>query len=323
MTRPQVLIAALAAAALLGGGAVILRDSGLATAPGRALAALPHGTLFSPHTAPSGAFTVPMTGGRVTWEGQYGNVVDNMIWHFGVYEKGEVTLLRKLLEQTGGAFVDVGANVGNHSLWLADVAEEVHAVEPWPPVVQRLRRELEVNPGITNVRVHAVGYSNEPGTLPYFAPPEGTFVVGTFDPTFLGLEGRKEIPLPLVAGDTHLAEVGAGRVGVLKVDIEGFERYAFEGLRQTMERDRPAILFELNVTEGGFQSLEQLRATFPADYEFHAITLDPPWMLDLVAFGWFYGSEATGRYHLEPITHFHRTNALALPKEKGLLQGLL
>ncbi|MCB9684196.1 MAG: FkbM family methyltransferase [Alphaproteobacteria bacterium] len=322
MTRPKLLIAGLSVVVVLLAGITVLRDSGLATSPGRALAAMPHGTVFSPRTAPTGKFTVTMQGGRVEWEGEYGNVVDNMIYHFGVYEKGEVTLLRKMLGAMGGSFLDVGANFGNHSLWLSDVAEKVHAIEPWPPAVVRMRRELEVNPDITNVVVHPVGYSNEPGTLPFYVPPDGSFVVGTFDPTFLGLEGRKEIPLPLVTGDAHLAEVGAGRIGVMKVDIEGFERYAFIGLKDTLTRDRPAVLFEVNVTEGGFSSMEQLQQTFPPDYEFWEIELDPPWLLDFVLFGWFYGSEATGRYHLEPMTDFHRTNALALPKERDLLPSL-
>ncbi|MBX2799850.1 MAG: FkbM family methyltransferase [Myxococcales bacterium] len=298
------------------------RSSGLYSQPTVALAAMPHGMWFTPASAPTGAFQATLSEGAAVWEGSYDNVVDNMIFHFGLYEKAEVLLLDRLAVAMGGEVLDVGANLGNHTLFVARHADVVHAVEPWPPAVARLKRNLELNPDTRNVRVHELGYANEPGSLPFHPPPGDALGVGTFDDTFLPENRPAPVELPLVTADAHLAEVGAGRVGVVKCDIEGFERYAFEGMAQTLRRDRPAVLFELNPTEGGFTHRAQLEQTFPTDYSFYEVVTDPPWYLDLVFTGWMYGSDATGRYRIRPLHGFDRKNALALPNERDLLAAV-
>ncbi len=53
----------------------------------------------------------------------------------------------------GGLFVDVGANIGNHSVYFARfLADCVVAVEPSPQLIPVLTRNLETN-GITNALV--------------------------------------------------------------------------------------------------------------------------------------------------------------------------
>jgi len=293
--------------------AVMLRSSGLATAPVSALGQLPNGRLMVPRTAPDGDFVKQLEGGRITWHGTYGNVVDNMIWYFDLYERAECLLSKELLAIQPGGYLDVGANFGNHSLFLSSFATEVHAIEPFPPALVQMRKNVDANEG-SNVSVHAVGYGNENGVLPFYPPPDGSFVVGTFDEGFAMGDGDV-IELPVVIGDEHLADVGAGRFGLVKVDIEGFERFALEGLRETLVAQRPIVMFELNLTDGGFRSLESLNATFPENYEYWEVDLDPEWQVNLGFAIWYYGSEATGHYELRPLGELRRLNALAVPAE--------
>ncbi len=318
-------ITALAVLALASVAALVTRPSGLWKQPGRSLGALPHGVWFSPHTAPVGeTFTVRLQGTEAQWEGVYDNSTDRIIYHFGLPEKPELTLMSRLAEAFEGAFVDVGANVGAHSVFMASRVEHVHAVEPWPPVLERFRRVLALNPGLTNISVHAVGYGASDGVLPFFPPPEGLDSIGTFDASFLPGDRPEPIPLPIVRADDHLASVGAGRVGIVKCDIEGFERYAFEGMRQVLLRDRPAVVFEVNNTEGGFQTRRQLEETFPPNYVFRQIEIDPDWMLDFAVVGWFYGPDATGRYRLAELEVGGPVrNALGVPAEREELLAKL
>lgn len=56
------------------------------------------------------------------------------------YEKASLLYLRDLLHDRGGeVFIDIGANVGQHTLFMSKYARVVHAFEPWDVV----RRSIE------------------------------------------------------------------------------------------------------------------------------------------------------------------------------------
>jgi hypothetical protein len=47
-------------------------------------------------------------------------------------------------------------------------------------------------------------------------------------------------------GDDFMKASAVPRVDFIKIDVEGFERYVIEGLSETMARDKPAVILELN-----------------------------------------------------------------------------
>ncbi|MBX9634038.1 MAG: FkbM family methyltransferase, partial [Magnetospirillum sp.] len=65
--------------------------------------------------------------------------------------------------------------------------------------------------------------------------------------------------LPVMRGDEALA--GLARVDVIKIDTEGFEAKVLAGLKETLARHRPVVLFELTppvaASLGGTGTLEQ------------------------------------------------------------------
>ena len=234
------------------------------------------------------------------YEGNTGNLIDMQVFAFGAYEKPILFALRDALKVKakgeGGVAVDVGANVGHHSMFLSLHAETVHAIEPFPPVLERLRGALETN-GITNVVVHPVGYSSEAGTLPFHPPPEDNHGSGSFSAEHLDAN-RPVQQLPLVRGDDDLQ--GIARVDLIKMDIEGYERFGFQGLEATMKRDRPVVVFELNVhTDGGFRSRDELEGTFPEGYRFFEIRQRPDVRWRLPG-GQLMCGRAQGHYELVP-----------------------
>ena len=55
---------------------------------------------------------------------------------------------------------------------------------------------------------------------------------------------RKDQVVLALAGDSILADLAIDSVAVLKVDVEGAELEVLEGLRRTLTRDRPIVIFE-------------------------------------------------------------------------------
>jgi len=217
------------------------------------------------------AFTADYYGMEYT--GDTKDFLDASIYYLGAWEPDVLFTLKRLMDAhrgDQGVFLDVGANVGTHTLFMSKHAAQIHAIEPFPPVLKRLQQMVQDN-GIDNVTPHAVGYSNEAASLPYHVPPDENHAIGSFSSTFdLGQEHTVE--LPLVVGDTHLATQGIEAIDLIKVDIEGYEKLALHGLQATLKRNRPSVVFELNVdNDEGFHTEEELRTAFPADYAFFEI----------------------------------------------------
>jgi FkbM family methyltransferase len=256
--------------------------------------------LCDPDSAPPLGFTVPFFG--AVYAGRLDNFIDWSVFHFGAYARHELLLLADIFDALAGAsgappaFFDVGANVGNHTLFLAARGCPVFAFEPFAPVRERLLEKGQLNPQLS-IRVLAFGLADRDAVLS-FTPPSGANVgTGSF-----GGEGAPaSLALPVRRGDGAIAELGLPPIGILKIDVEGFEAEVLAGLRATLGRDRPVILFELSDrTRDTFATEEGLRAAlYPNHLLFEVGT-----------------RSVSGPYRLRPF-HFARTSeVLAVPAER-------
>lgn len=227
----------------------------------------------------------------IKYEGNSGNYVDNNVFYDGAFDKHILFLLRDLLQTVygnEGIFIDVGANTGQHSLVLSRHAKQVHAFEPWEPVLKRFRRMVEIN-GVKNLTIHAYGLGDENSKKPFFKPDEKNLGTGSFVEGFMP-QNSYEGELEIQRGDDALARQRITAVSVIKMDIEGYEKPALQGLRNTMAKHRPIVVFELTANPKSPVSIkgkEELSALFPEQYEF-------------LVFG-DKSDRSTGAYFLEPI----------------------
>jgi FkbM family methyltransferase len=130
--------------------------------------------------------------------------------------------------------VDVGANIGNHSLFFAIVrGATVHAFEPNPVAVEYLRANVEAN-NARNVHVHGVGLSAEPGRG-RIAPAE-ELGMASVEP-----DDNGEIEMvPLDSYEFPLEQ----RIAVIKIDVEGAEAQVLKGAEAMIRMHRPIIAVE-------------------------------------------------------------------------------
>ena len=168
-----------------------------------------------------------------------------------------------------GVFLDIGANTGQHSLFMSRYAREIHAFEPWEPVLKKLRRHIEIN-RLKNVVIHSFGLGNENSKKPFYAPPESNLGMGSFVKEF-GSPNPPEDSLEIRIGDDVLEQAGVTSVDLIKMDIEGYEKLALKGLERTLRKHRPIVEFELSANPKSSVSIksdEELRSLFPENYEF-------------------------------------------------------
>ncbi len=199
--------------------------------------------LYLTKLAPDGLnFSVDFYGG--TYQGNSGGLIDNFILMDGAFEKSVLYFMRdvmQVLAPGNGVFMDIGANTGQHSLYMAQYSREVHAFEPYEPVLKRFRHMIEIN-GLENIVVHAVGLGEADEKLPFFEPPAENPGTGSFVDGFKNYNTFTSAEFRIVRGDDWLAGIGQPVVHLIKLDVEGYEQPVLKGLRETLVRHRPVIV---------------------------------------------------------------------------------
>lgn len=176
----------------------------------------------------------------------------------GRYERDELALLLNWLRAqklAGGLALDVGANLGNHTLALAEAFDEVWAFEPSPRTHSLLRFNTERLP---QVRRFELALSDRQGEASLQVPEDNLGMASLQ----LEVGGPRYVvsTLPLDA----LPEVSERRVALIKLDVEGHEAAVLRGAEQLLLRDRPVLVFEQLAREidadGSSEVLRLLRA---------------------------------------------------------------
>ena len=220
---------------------------------------------------PDAPFAIDFFG--LMYQGNLNNSVEFTLFYMGAFEKPLLFFLRdtmlNLRQPANGSaqsFFDIGANIGQHSLFMSLHADQVHSFEPYSAVSQKLERHSELN-AIGNIQLHKVGLSKQQEELDFYAPTGRNQGIGSFDAGTVSKGNKNLGKLALVRGDDYLAQNKLQDIALLKIDVEGFEKNVVEGLTDTLEKSRPVIVVE--VTYGNtlsFACLDELRAALPTDY---------------------------------------------------------
>lgn len=184
--------------------------------------------------------------------------VSREILTHGLFEKNILLGLKTVLAGRGGVLLDVGANIGNHAVFLAPLFERVVAFEANPRMAKILEANIAVN-GMENITVVGKGLGSAAGKLTFYENTSGNFGASSFVKS--GGNGRK-LTLEVVKGDDAVKAAGVKvkDITCLKLDVEGFERDVLEGLSKTVEAAQPLVLFEMVSLEDGAPVFEWLRA---------------------------------------------------------------
>lgn len=136
---------------------------------------------------------------------------------------------------TGSAF-DVGAHVGNHTLFLAALGLKVWAWEPYGPTRDLLRANVLLNPHLDiTVVPWAAGDRDTVGRF-----TKGMWL--EFDPAREGATmkvDRGDIPVHPIDSRLNVDDLA-----VVKIDVEGMEPHVLRGMRDHLLRNLPVVYCE-------------------------------------------------------------------------------
>ncbi|HEY5762264.1 MAG TPA: FkbM family methyltransferase [Rhodocyclaceae bacterium] len=177
----------------------------------------------------------------------------------GRYERDELEFLAERIFPAlpqPAACLDIGANIGNHSLHFARHFDRVIAFEPHP----RTFGLLAINAAMAaNVVALNCGASRQAGTV---SVNESRTNMGASAIGRSGGDGGNTVSFALQRIDEVPEVTACERIAFVKIDVEGHEREALEGAAETLRRHRPVIALEAlgdEVEDGTTTALALLR----------------------------------------------------------------
>jgi FkbM family methyltransferase len=144
---------------------------------------------------------------------------------------------------SGGTVLDIGANVGNHTVFISKnlIAQKIFVFEPNLSVAAVLQINILLNQ-CSNVDVRflgkALGATDKLVSL--VLPPKTRAGFDNLGGTSVASDPKGSIPM--VTGDSLLA---GERVSFIKIDVEGLEMEVLIGLQKTISLGRPNIFIEV------------------------------------------------------------------------------
>ena len=209
----------------------------------------------------------------------------NVAYALGISEPAVQEALARLL-RPGDTFYDIGANVGLFTVIgarLVGPGGDVLAFEPHPETARALRHNVALN-AFTQVTVIEAAAWREQGRTDLVVRGEPTSA------RLADVQGRggaeSSVPVRLVAIDDLVREGVVRPPAVVKMDIEGAEIEALQGMARTLDDWRPTVICEMHDRNAEFGALmrahgytltvlEEAAPVETAHWDVHAVAVHP------------------------------------------------
>ncbi|MBI3772178.1 MAG: FkbM family methyltransferase [Gammaproteobacteria bacterium] len=168
------------------------------------------------------------------WLGQY-------VYLTGTYEPPTARIISSLLS-SGDTFIDVGANSGFFTLLASSCvgpSGKVISFEPVPAMSKRLLENLSLN-SMRNVELHKIAISNSEGIISLFEGPEGHKGISSLRPI-----NNSATTIKVNTRTLDSFSPSFNSVKLIKIDVEGAEQLALEGMTDIISRFHPYLIIEV------------------------------------------------------------------------------
>jgi FkbM family methyltransferase len=146
--------------------------------------------------------------------------------------------LRKYIPKN--AFIlDIGANIGNHSLYWAGIcaARVIHSFEPVPSIYATLIKNIQINKFDKVIIAHNIGLGDKKSAA------ELDRVIA-YDVGGTSIKESEEYNYHMRIERLDDIDLQTDKIDFCKIDVEGFELKTLAGARKTLEKYKPLIFIE-------------------------------------------------------------------------------
>ena len=158
----------------------------------------------------------------------------------GIYEQDIVRFLQHQIPD-GAVYVDIGANIGSIGLPIIKHKKNIqyHAFEASPMVFEYLAKNIESNKIINATLINKLVHKDDAQSMKFY---HGKYYgKSSLAPTY----STEYVMVDSVSMDGYCRENNLNEIDWMKIDVQGFELYVFEGMQQLLQQKKiNNILFE-------------------------------------------------------------------------------
>lgn len=173
------------------------------------------------------------------------NFIECSILIEGNYER-EINRIFSISLKEGDIAIDIGANIGLHSLRMAGYTGKTGYVlcyEPLEYLQRKILKNIQLN-SFSNIHLFPFALSDKDADKVFPMDEkiwnQGNFSIGPNE------QGTQSQLVKIKIAD-HLPEINQlNSLQLIKIDVEGFELNVLKGLKNTISKFRPRIIFEYN-----------------------------------------------------------------------------
>lgn len=158
----------------------------------------------------------------------------------GIYEKPYLEFFIEWLKSKNfnfsGIALDVGANIGNHSVFFSNYFNEVISFEPNPSTYRLLSYNATLG---NNIITYNLGVSDISQTT------NMTTMDGNAGGAYVDENGHIKIELINLDDFLNYKE----KINLIKIDVEGHELMALKGMKKIISTNKPLIVFEQHLRD--------------------------------------------------------------------------
>jgi FkbM family methyltransferase len=162
------------------------------------------------------------------------------IFFDGGFEREELDLCAQFITPES-TVLDIGANIGIHSIWFSTLANNGRVIS-FEPSRSTFSLLLENVKDIGNIIPLNTGISDTSGIFTFYECDDNA-LSGLKDTLRSPVARRTSIVCH--RGDDIVASLHLDKVDFIKIDVEGLEKNVLDGLRQTIDAHRPIIFCEI------------------------------------------------------------------------------
>jgi FkbM family methyltransferase len=186
--------------------------------------------------------------GKISMRVDINSYMGGSIYWVGFHHVSELLFLKTILKKEM-TFVDIGANQGEFSLFAASILKEgkVIAFEPVSYQLSLLIDNVKLNE-FENIEINNYGLLNKSTSLGAFTSDESSIDGGNEGLSSLYKSSSRnqfEEIIDLKVFDEEYFEK-LNRLDIVKIDIEGAELFALQGMEKSISKFRPLIILEMN-----------------------------------------------------------------------------